>query len=86
MGGWRLRSALLDHWDILLVAVSALIGKQLRYHRCYCITFQMPMQFHWRNYATLPAAHLMHKMGVSLAFYCWVTALLSGYMGGIYKA
>ena len=66
---WRLAiaQALLTTGNILLVAVSALIGKQLASHPAL-ITFPVAMQFLGLIMATLPAAHLMHKMGRKVGF------------------
>ena len=65
--GLAIAQALLTTGNILLVAVSALIGKQLASHPAL-ITLPVAMQFLGLIMATLPAAHLMHKMGRKVGF------------------
>ena len=65
--GLAIAQALLTTGNILLVAVSALIGKQLASHPAL-ITLPVALQFLGLIMATLPAAHLMHKMGRKVGF------------------
>ncbi|MDY7219606.1 MFS transporter [Denitrificimonas sp. JX-1] len=65
--GLAIAQALLTTGNILLVAVSALIGKQLASHPAL-ITVPVAMQFLGLIVATLPAAHLMHKLGRKVGF------------------
>ncbi len=65
--GLAIAQALLTTGNILLVAVSALIGKQLASHPAL-ITLPVALQFLGLIMATLPAAHLMHKMGRKFGF------------------
>lgn len=65
--GLAIAQALLTTGNILLVAVSALIGKQLASHPAL-ITLPVAMQFLGLIMATLPAAHLMQKMGRKVGF------------------
>lgn len=65
--GLAVAQALLTTGNILLVAVSALIGKQLASHPAL-ITLPVALQFLGMIMATLPAAHLMQKMGRKVGF------------------
>ncbi len=65
--GLAIAQALLTTGNILLVAVSALIGKQLASHPAL-ITVPVALQFLGMILATLPAAHLMQKMGRKVGF------------------
>ena len=65
--GLAIAQALLTTGNILLVAVSALIGKQLASHPAL-ITVPVALQFLGLIIATLPAAHLMQKMGRKIGF------------------
>lgn len=65
--GLAIAQALLTTGNILLVAVSALIGKQLASHPAL-ITLPVALQFLGMIIATLPAAHLMQKMGRKFGF------------------
>ena len=65
--GLAIAQALLTTGNILLVAVSALIGKQLASHPAL-ITLPVALQFLGLIMATLPAAHLMQKMGRKVGF------------------
>ena len=65
--GLAIAQALLTTGNILLVAVSALIGKQLASHSAL-ITVPVALQFLGMILATLPAAHLMQKMGRKVGF------------------
>ncbi len=65
--GLAIAQALLTTGNILLVAVSALIGKQLASHPAL-ITLPVALQFLGLIMATLPAAHLMQKMGRKFGF------------------
>ena len=65
--GLAIAQALLTTGNILLVAVSALIGKQLASHPVL-ITVPVALQFLGMILATLPAAHLMQKMGRKVGF------------------
>lgn len=65
--GLAIAQALLTTGNILLVAVSALIGKQLASHPAL-ITVPVALQFLGLIMATLPAAHLMQKLGRKVGF------------------
>lgn len=65
--GLALAQALLASGNILLVALSALIGKQLATND-FLITFPMAAQFLGLIMATLPSAHLMQKLGRKIGF------------------
>ena len=65
--GLAIAQALLTTGNILLIAVSALIGKQLASHPAL-ITLPVALQFLGVIMATLPAAHLMQKMGRKFGF------------------
>lgn len=65
--GLALAQALLGTGNILLVAVSALIGKELASHPAQ-ITLPMAFQFLGVIAATLPAAHIMQRLGRKFGF------------------
>ena len=65
--GLALAQALLTTGNILLVAVSALIGKQLASHPAL-VTAPVASQFLGLILATLPAAFLMQKLGRKKVF------------------
>lgn len=65
--GLALAQALLTSGNILLVAVTALIGKQLAASPML-ITLPVSTQFLGLIMATLPAAHLMQRLGRKLGF------------------
>lgn len=65
--GLAIAQALLTSGNILLVAVSALIGKQLT-DNPLLTTFPVAAQFVGLIMATLPAAHLMQRLGRKVGF------------------
>lgn len=65
--GLAIAQALLTSGNILLVAITALIGKQLAASPLL-ITLPVAAQFIGLIMATLPAAHLMQKMGRKIGF------------------
>lgn len=65
--GLALAQALLTSGNIMLVAVSALIGRQLT-DNPLLITFPVAAQFVGLIMATLPAANLMQKLGRKIGF------------------
>ncbi|MDM7858098.1 MFS transporter [Thiopseudomonas acetoxidans] len=65
--GLAIAQALLGTGNILLVAVSALIGKELATHPAQ-ITLPMAFQFLGVIAATLPAAHIMQHLGRKVGF------------------
>ena len=65
--GLAIAQALLTSGNILLVAVSALIGKQLT-DNPLLTTFPVAAQFVGLIMATLPAAHMMQKLGRKVGF------------------
>lgn len=65
--GLAIAQALLGTGNILLVAVSALIGKELATHPAQ-ITLPMAFQFLGVIVATLPAAHIMQRLGRKVGF------------------
>lgn len=65
--GLALAQALLTSGNILLVAVTALVGKQLAASPML-ITLPVSTQFLGLIMATLPAAHLMQRLGRKLGF------------------
>ncbi|WP_373332695.1 hypothetical protein P6F15_05910 [Thiopseudomonas alkaliphila] len=65
--GLAIAQALLTSGNILLVAVSALIGKQLAAHPLL-ITLPVAAQFLGLIAATIPAALLMQKLGRKVGF------------------
>ena len=65
--GLAIAQALLATGNILLVAVTALIGKQLASHSAL-ITLPVALQYLGMIIATLPAALLMQKMGRKFGF------------------
>ena len=67
VSGLALAQALLTTGNILLVAVSALIGKQLASHPAL-VTAPVASQFLGLILATLPAAFLMQKLGRKKVF------------------
>lgn len=65
--GLAIAQALLSSGNILLVSVSALIGQQLAMHPAL-ITLPVALQFLGLILATLPAAHLMQRLGRKAGF------------------
>ena len=65
--GLAIAQALLTSGNIMLVAVSALIGKQLT-DNPLLVTFPVATQFVGLIMATLPSAHLMQKLGRKFGF------------------
>src|SRR5690625_3377355 len=65
--GLAIAQALLTSGNILLVSVSALIGQQLAAHPAL-ITLPVAVQFLGLIMATLPAAHLMQRLGRKAGF------------------
>lgn len=65
--GLAVAQALLTSGNILLVSVSALIGQQLAMHPAL-ITLPVAVQFLGLIMATLPAAHLMQRLGRKAGF------------------
>lgn len=65
--GLAIAQALLTSGNIMLVAVSALIGQQLT-DNPLLVTFPVAAQFVGLIMATLPAAHLMQKLGRKIGF------------------
>lgn len=65
--GLAIAQALLTSGNIMLVAVSALIGQQLT-DNPLLITFPVATQFVGLIMATLPAAHLMQRLGRKVGF------------------
>ncbi|ART80075.1 MFS transporter [Oceanisphaera avium] len=75
--GLAIAQALLMSGNILLVSISALVGKELAVHPSL-ITLPIACQFIGVICATLPAAHLMQKLGRKIGF---VLGNLIGLMG-----
>lgn len=65
--GLAIAQALLTSGNILLVSVSALIGQQLAVHPAL-ITLPVALQFLGLIFSTLPAAHLMQRLGRKAGF------------------
>lgn len=65
--GLAIAQALLSSGNILLVSVSALIGQQLAVHPAL-ITLPVALQFLGLILSTLPAAHLMQRLGRKAGF------------------
>jgi len=65
--GLAIAQALLTSGNILLVSVSALIGQQLAAHPSL-ITLPVALQFLGLIFSTLPAAHLMQRLGRKAGF------------------
>ncbi|MBO1519330.1 MFS transporter [Oceanisphaera pacifica] len=65
--GLSIAQALLMSGNILLVSISALVGQELAVHPAL-ITLPIACQFLGLITATLPAAHLMQKLGRKIGF------------------
>src|SRR5699024_7312867 len=65
--GLAIAQALLGTGNILLVTVTALVGKQLASHPAL-ITVPIALQFVGTILSTLPAAHIMQRFGRKLGF------------------
>src|SRR5690625_1265228 len=65
--GLAIAQALLTSGNILLVSVSALIGQQLAAHPSL-FTLPVALQFLGLIFSTLPAAHLMQRLGRKAGF------------------
>ncbi|GAA3708589.1 MFS transporter [Oceanisphaera sediminis] len=75
--GLAVAQALLMSGNILLVSISALIGQQLAAHPSL-ITLPIACQFLGLIISTLPAAHLMQKLGRKIGFVIGNLVGLSG--------
>ncbi|WP_298720115.1 hypothetical protein [uncultured Oceanisphaera sp.] len=75
--GLAVAQALLMSGNILLVSISALIGQQLAAHPSL-ITLPIACQFLGLIISTLPAAHLMQKLGRKVGFVIGNLVGLSG--------